>query len=224
MAEGTDFCKNCFHRKDTHVFDMNGPDMCSIDGCNCREYVWGETRVTSVTGGAKGTKDARFDLIPGYPLTLLAKLYGFGAQKYAAHNWRHGYDWSKSYAAAQRHMTQFWEGEDIDEETNTPHVICAAFHMFVLAQYIKDFPDYDDRFKPESVLVETSVSENLLTVSQDEELARILWESVVREYSWEDLTRMASDPENFSRQTEQWLSTITSARTLLKAGYHKGTT
>ena len=103
--------------------------------------------MTSSTGASKGTKDARYDLIPIPALDELARLYGFGAKKYAEHNWRLGYEWSKSYAAAQRHMAAFWSGEDIDPESGAPHVINAVFHMFALATYMKEHPEFDDRFE-----------------------------------------------------------------------------
>ena len=106
----------------------------------------GEVRTVSATGGEKGVKAQRYDLIPIHPLNLLAELYGKGAEKYAAHNFRKGYEWSKSYASAMRHMTAFWNGEDIDPEMAIPHVICAAFHMFALAEFMKFHPDFDDRF------------------------------------------------------------------------------
>ena len=97
------------------------------------------------TGGVKGVKPARFDLIPVRPLTMLAEHFGRGAQKYEARNWEKGYAWSKSYAALQRHLNQFWGGEDIDPETGTPHVICAAWHCFALAEYMTTHPEKDDR-------------------------------------------------------------------------------
>ena len=50
--------------------------------------VGGEVRTTSSTGAEKGVKPERHDLIPVPALTLLARLYGKGAEKYAAHNWR----------------------------------------------------------------------------------------------------------------------------------------
>lgn len=107
----------------------------------------GEVRKVSTTGGEKGAKPQRYDLLPVLPLDLLAELYGNGAAKYAAHNWRRGYDWSLSYAAAMRHLTRFWNGEDIDPEMGLPHVTCATFHLFALAQFMQDFPEFDDRFK-----------------------------------------------------------------------------
>lgn len=73
-----------------------------------------EIRTTSATGGQKGVKPERFDLIPVGPLTELSRLYDVGARKYAEHNWRKGYEWSKSYASIMRHSTLFWGGEDYD--------------------------------------------------------------------------------------------------------------
>lgn len=125
-----------------------------------------EVRVTSSTGGQKGTKPQRYDLIPVLPMDKLAELYANGAAKYDAHNWRRGYNWSLSYAAAMRHMTRFWAGEDIDPEMGLPHPIAAVFHMFALTQFMEDFPEFDDRFKKPVVVeddsavpVDTSLSE-----------------------------------------------------------------
>lgn len=104
-----------------------------------------EVRTTSETGGQKGSKPQRYDLIPTEPLRLLATLYGRGAEKYDDDNWRKGYDWKFSYAALQRHLNQFWAGEDIDPEMQVPHVINAAWHCFTLAQFMIDHPEYDNR-------------------------------------------------------------------------------
>jgi hypothetical protein len=49
--------------------------------------------VDPVTGGVKGQKLARFDLIPVNPLWELAEHFGRGAQKYADRNFERGYDW-----------------------------------------------------------------------------------------------------------------------------------
>lgn len=104
-----------------------------------------EVRTTSSTGGEKGVKPARFDLVPVGPLTTVAELYGKGAEKYAAHNWRRGYEWSKSYAALMRHATQFWNGEDNDAETGLPHMASVAFHALALIEFMETHRDYDDR-------------------------------------------------------------------------------
>lgn len=106
----------------------------------------GEVRVTNATTGAqKGSKLARFDLIPSAPLTALAEHYGRGAEKYAARNWEGGVDWSLSFAALQRHAWAFWGGEDIDAETGSPHVVSVAWHALALAEFMATHPELDDR-------------------------------------------------------------------------------
>lgn len=105
----------------------------------------GEIRTTSATGGQKGVKEARFDLIPPGPLWELAVLYGRGAMKYDADNWKRGYDWSLSYGALKRHLDLFWMGEDHDPEMNLKHLICVAWHAFNLAWFMENRPDFDDR-------------------------------------------------------------------------------
>lgn len=104
-----------------------------------------ETRMTSSTGGQKGSKLARFDLLPADALRTVAELYGRGAAKYEAHNWRRGYDWSLSFAALQRHAWQFWGGEDNDEETGLPHMASVAFHALALLEFMDTHRGFDDR-------------------------------------------------------------------------------
>jgi len=97
------------------------------------------------TGARKGVKLARFDLMPVHALWELAEHFGRGAEKYAIRNWEKGYDWSKNYAAAIRHLMQFWAGEDFDKELGSKHVIAAAWHCIVLATFMETHPEKDDR-------------------------------------------------------------------------------
>jgi len=109
----------------------------------------GEVRSVSSTGAEKGVKQARFDLIPVGALTKLAEHYGAGALKYDDNQWRKGYEFSKSYAAMMRHATQWWDGEEIDEELNSHHLAAVAWHSFALLTYLEENPQFDDRFKKE---------------------------------------------------------------------------
>lgn len=92
----------------------------------------GEVRVTSETGGEKGQKLARFDLIDSRFLWELAKVCGIGARKYSDDNWRKGYEWGLSYGALQRHLHQFLQGESLDAECGTHHMAHVAWHGMVL--------------------------------------------------------------------------------------------
>lgn len=109
-----------------------------------------ETRVTSATGGAKGQKEARFDLIPPGPYKELAVLYGRGATKYDETNedanWKRGYAWSLSYAALLRHLQLWWSREeDHDVEMGVKHMTNVAWHAFNLAWFMENRPEFDDR-------------------------------------------------------------------------------
>jgi hypothetical protein len=109
----------------------------------------GEVRTTSSTGGMKGVKAERYSLIPVEAMDMMARLYGFGAEKYEAHNWRKGYEWSKSFDSLFRHATAALRGEDIDPETGLPHLAGAAFHCFTLMVFMQEHPEFDDRWKPD---------------------------------------------------------------------------
>ena len=105
-----------------------------------------ETRVVNEqTGGAKGQKLARYELIPVEPLNEVAKLYGAGAQKYSDRNWERGYAWSLSYGALQRHANAFWGGESIDEETGRHHLAAVVFHALALMTFEQTHPEMDNR-------------------------------------------------------------------------------
>lgn len=136
-----------------------------------------EIRTTSSTGGQKGVKLERHDLIPQGPLRELAEHYGVGASKYDDNQWRSGYEWSKSFAAMVRHQTLFWQGYDYDVCSNDPegcrhtdmdgnpfvavredacfnhtgshHMVAAAWHAFTLLEFKDSHPGHDDRYKPE---------------------------------------------------------------------------
>jgi len=106
----------------------------------------GEVRIVDpVTGGVKGSKLARYDLIPAGPLKELAEHYGRGALKYEDRNWERGYDWGLSFAACQRHVWDFWNGLDRDPETNSKSVICGIWHLFSLAEFMDTYPEGDSR-------------------------------------------------------------------------------
>jgi hypothetical protein len=106
----------------------------------------GEVRSVSSTGGEKGVKLARYDLIPVDALRQIAEHYGRGAEKYDDNQWRKGYEWSKSFAALIRHANQFWGGEDYDEETGSNHMAAVAWHALTLLTFFEEHPDFDDRY------------------------------------------------------------------------------
>jgi len=112
-----------------------------------------ETRVTnSLTGGEKGSKLPQLFWAPPAALRELAKVYGYGAEKYAPNNFRKGYNWSLSYNSLLRHVLAAEEGEDIDPESGLLHLAQAAWHCLTLIQFYLDKesgahpPELDDRW------------------------------------------------------------------------------
>lgn len=79
-----------------------------------------------------------------------AAVLKFGAQKYAEHNWRKGFAWSRPLAAAMRHITAFNNGEDKDPESGLSHLAHAACCIMFLLEFEKTHQHLDDRYKPVS--------------------------------------------------------------------------
>jgi len=113
--------------------------------------------VDPVTGGAKGSKLARFSLIPWDILRELAEHYGRGARKYEDRNWERGYAWSLSFDALHRHLEAFWNGDEIDhdpslyiegEEHTTRHIVAVIWHAVCLAWFSRHHVGRDDRPLP----------------------------------------------------------------------------
>lgn len=104
-----------------------------------------ETRVVDPnTGGEKGSKLPRFDLIPPDAMVEVAKVYGIGSKKYADNNWLRGYAYGLSYAALQRHANMFWSGEDLDSE-GFHHLAAVAWHALALLTFRLRGLGTDDR-------------------------------------------------------------------------------
>ena len=106
-----------------------------------------ELRVTDpVTGGQKGQKQAQLGGLDPMALWEVARIAGYGAEKYERYNFVKGYSWSLSYDAMQRHLMQFWNGQDYDEESGLPHAAHAAWHALTLLTFMLREKGTDDRF------------------------------------------------------------------------------
>lgn len=88
-----------------------------------------------LTGGEKGAKLEAFGLLPFHSLREVAKVYGYGANKYDEQNWRKGYKWTLSVSALFRHITSFLTGESVDKESGIHHLAHATFHLFLLMEF-----------------------------------------------------------------------------------------
>ena len=93
----------------------------------------------------------KMDLLDADALLGLAKVLTFGAQKYAAHNWRNGINYSRVSAALHRHLAALQRGEDIDPESGLPHIDhlgCCWMFMSNFMKHPELYENLDDRWKP----------------------------------------------------------------------------
>jgi hypothetical protein len=88
------------------------------------------------------------NLLSREALEQTALVMAFGKQKYDAHNWRKGFQWSRPLSAAMRHIMAFNDGEDKDPESGLSHLAHAACCIMFLLEFEKTHKELDDRFKP----------------------------------------------------------------------------
>lgn len=104
-----------------------------------------------MSGGIKHDQGkVPLELLSTKALREMAKVMDFGRQKYNAHNWRKGIEWSRVIGAALRHLTSFNDGEDRDPETGISHLAHAACCLMFLLEYETEHQELDDRFKGDS--------------------------------------------------------------------------
>jgi hypothetical protein len=99
------------------------------------------------TGGQKGQKPERFELLPWDALEEVARVYDYGARKYNDDNWLLGYPWRWSLGALARHTARMMVGEDRDPESSLLHAAHAAFHCLTLITFALRRLGTDDRRK-----------------------------------------------------------------------------
>lgn len=82
---------------------------------------------------AVGIKKMPLSVLSGPVLAEVALGCMEGALKYGRHNWRKaGIRFSVYYDATIRHLMQWWEGEDIDEDSGLSHITKAICSLMVL--------------------------------------------------------------------------------------------
>jgi hypothetical protein len=92
-------------------------------------------------------------LIPPEVIEEVATVFGFGAEKYGANNWRDDGDktvWSRTYSSLQRHLNSFWQGEDLDPESKQRHLAHACTQLMILMIHTREHPEMDNRYKKDT--------------------------------------------------------------------------
>lgn len=82
---------------------------------------------------AVGIKKVPFSTVPSGPIAEVGLAMLEGALKYGRHNYRAiGVRSSVYYDACLRHLTAWWEGQDIDPDSGLSHITKAAACLIVL--------------------------------------------------------------------------------------------
>jgi len=82
---------------------------------------------------AVGTKKVPFSTVPAPVIAEIGLAMLEGARKYGRHNYRAiGVRASVYYDAMFRHLTAWWEGEDIDKDSGLSHITKALACLAVL--------------------------------------------------------------------------------------------
>lgn len=100
---------------------------------------------TSVAVKADGNK-VRLELLPVGPMLAIAEVLTFGAKKYAEHNWRKGFKWTRLIGAAMRHLFAYARGEDKDPETGLSHLAHLGCCVVFLLEHEQRGLGEDDRY------------------------------------------------------------------------------
>lgn len=78
----------------------------------------------------------RWDLVPLDSMKGAVRVFTMGAEKYAERNWEEGMRYGRVYASLMRHLTAFWEGEDMDE-SGYHHLDHALANAMMLSSIVK---------------------------------------------------------------------------------------
>lgn len=100
---------------------------------------------TSVAVKADGDK-VRPELLPVGPMLAIAEVLTFGAKKYADHNWRKGFKWTRLIGAAMRHLFAYARGENKDPETGLSHLAHLGCCVVFLLEHEQRGLGEDDRY------------------------------------------------------------------------------
>lgn len=97
------------------------------------------------SGARYNDNKPNFSLIPLVTLEDEARVWEYGAKKYARNNWMKGQAWSIPLACALRHLAAWQSGETVDKESGVNHLAHAICNLRMLTLYETTYPEGDDR-------------------------------------------------------------------------------
>ena len=86
-----------------------------------------------------------WSLLPFKELEELVTIYEFGQKKYYRDSWKQGFEYSKLFSAALRHMFDWWQGNKNDAESNRHLLAHAIWNLLTLMYMEMNKNGTDDR-------------------------------------------------------------------------------
>lgn len=92
--------------------------------------------------------------IPWEPLGEIMKVYMMGAKKYGRGNYLRGIEYSRIFRAAIEHTRQWWQLNDLDEESGLNHLAHACWNLLTLLEYEMrgGYREFDNRAAHEPLI------------------------------------------------------------------------
>lgn len=110
----------------------------SLYGTTCRNVL---RRIEAIQEG----REPEPILFTTNNLSDAARVFGYGAEKYAAWNWAKGMNWSIPIGCVLRHMRSLLiDGEENDEESGLPHIGHIMCNLIMLDWFRANYPEGDD--------------------------------------------------------------------------------
>lgn len=108
----------------------------------------GDVKSNTKGSGARFNEGkADYSLLPLCTLEDEVRVWMHGQKKYAAFNWAKGMPWSVPLACALRHLSQWQQGKDLDDESGLPHLAHVMANIRMLTLYSRTYLEGDDRPK-----------------------------------------------------------------------------
>jgi hypothetical protein len=133
MPDNVEICNHCGFNI---TQSLNGEREC---GCFANEGFYAKREKEPLNKkdtnpkDAVGTKKVPFSVLPWKVIAEVALALLEGARKYGRHNWRvAGVRASVYVDASMRHLTDFWEGTDVDPDSGLNHITKAIAGLVVL--------------------------------------------------------------------------------------------
>ena len=132
-------CNKCYYRNEGH--------LCVLGGHERSHPQWQTNLGEADPSGIKNDSGKlRFELLPPEAIEQIVHVLTKGAEKYVQRNWEKGISYGRVYGALQRHLNEFWKGNNLDPEWDIHHLAHAGCCLLFLLTYeARGMKEWDDR-------------------------------------------------------------------------------